>query len=70
MSSMVVLCSAIIAEAGYDMKNNTGLRDGALENLWGGGRAKYTKKKFAQGKIKWKKIYARQLTLKNIHAMA
>ena len=35
----------------------------------GGGRAKY-KKKFAQGKIKWKKILARQLTLKNIDAMA
>ena len=28
------------------------------------------KKIFAQGKIKWKKIHARQLTLKNIHAMA
>ena len=26
------------------------LRDGPLENLWGGGRSKY-KKKFAQGKI-------------------
>ena len=35
----------------------------------GGGRVKY-KKKFAQGKIKWKKIFARQLTLNNIHAMA
>ena len=35
----------------------------------GGGRAKY-KKIFAQGKIKWKKIQTRQLTLKNIHAMA
>ena len=34
-----------------------------------GGRVKY-KKKFAQGKIKWKKILARQLTLNNIHAMA
>ena len=31
------------------------VRDGPLENLWGGGRAKY-KKKFAQGKIKWKKF--------------
>ena len=40
------------------------LRDGPLENLsWGGGGAKY-KKKFAQGKIKWKKILARQLILK------
>ena len=29
------------------------LRDGPLENLWGGGgRAKYKKKIFAQGKIK------------------
>ena len=28
------------------------------------------KKKFAQGKIKWKKIIARHLTLKSIHAMA
>ena len=35
----------------------------------GGGGPKY-KKKFAQGKIKWKKNLARQLTLKNIHAMA
>ena len=25
---------------------------------------------FAQGKINWKKNYARQLTLKNIHATA
>ena len=38
------------------------VRDGPLENI--------TKKIFAQGKIKWKKIHARQLTLKNIHAMA
>ena len=43
------------------------VRDGPLENLWGGGRS--TKKIFAQGKMKWKKIRARQLTLKNIHAM-
>ena len=28
------------------------------------------KKIYVQGKIKWKKIHARQLTLKNIHAMA
>ena len=34
---------------------------------WG---LKDTKKIFAQGKIKWKKIHARQLTLKNIHATA
>ena len=36
----------------------------------GEGRTKYIKKIFAQGKIKWKKIHARQLILKNIHAMA
>ena len=43
-----------------------------LEKLWGGGGAggRSTKKKFAQGKIKLKKILARQLTLKNVHAMA
>ena len=35
----------------------------------GGGRAKY-KKKFAQAKIKWNKIVARQLILRNIHAIA
>ena len=48
------------------------IRDGPLENLLGGGggRTKYKKKKFAQEKIKWKKILARQLTLKNVHAMA
>ena len=42
-----------------------------FKNLWegGGGRAKY-KKIFAQRKVKWKKIHARQLTLKNIHATA
>ena len=38
------------------------VRDGPLDNLWGGGRS--TKKKFAPGKIKGKKILARQLTLK------
>ena len=46
------------------------LRDGPLENLWGAGGGRSTKKKFAQGKIKRKKIRARQLTLENIHAMA
>ena len=34
-----------------------------------GGRAKY-KKIFAQGKVKRKIIHERQLTLKNIHAVA
>ena len=42
--------------------------DGPLENLWGGGRK--AEKIFAQGKILWKKIHARQLTLKNIHGTA
>ena len=53
------------------------LRDGPLEKLWwkegageGGGDATKYKKIFAQGKIEWKKIHARQLTLKNIHAKA
>ena len=48
-------------------------RDGPLENLsWGGGGGgvRSTKKIFGQGKIKWKKIHARHLTLKYIHAMA
>ena len=36
----------------------------------GEGRTNYIKKIFAQEKIKWKKIHARQLILKNIHAMA
>ena len=53
---------------------NNDSRDGPLEILWGrgggeGGRAKY-QKKFVQGKIKRKKIHARQLTLRNIHATA
>ena len=30
----------------------------------------YKQKKFMQGKMKWKKIHARQLILKNIHAIA
>ena len=39
--------------------------------MWGGGGAgEIQKKEFAQGKIKRKKILARQLTRKNIHAMA
>ena len=47
------------------------IRDGTLEKWWGGGGAIEVQKKiFAQGKIKWKKIHARQLTLKNIHATA
>ena len=36
----------------------------------GGGGGDVQKKKFMQGKMKWKKIHARQLILKNIHAVA
>ena len=46
------------------------IRDGPLEKLWdgeGGGGGRSTKKILAQGKIKLKKIHARQLTLKKIH---
>ena len=46
----------------------TFLRDGPLENLLGGGRS--TKKYSRKGKLNEKKILARQLILKNIHAMA
>ena len=35
-----------------------------------GGGDEVQKKIFAQGKIKWKTIHARQLILNNIHAMA
>ena len=49
-------------------KQNIVVRDGPLENLWGGGgagggRAKYKKNILAREN-------ARQLILKNIHAMA
>ena len=41
------------------------------EGVGGGGLAGEVQKKiFAQGKIKGRKIHARQLTLKNNHAMA
>ena len=46
------------------------VRDGSLENLWGEGAAKYKKKKFALGKIKWKKNSCTPIDPKNIHAMA
>ena len=48
------------------------VRDGPLENLWGGGRgAGEVQKKYSRkGKLNEKKNHARQLTLKNIHAMA
>ena len=46
-----------------------------LEKLWKGGGTKVmegggrsTKKTLVQGKIQWKKNYARQVNLKNIHA--
>ena len=48
-----------------------GVRDGPLENLWGGGgEAKY-KKNSRKGKLnEKKKNHAHQLTLENIHATA
>ena len=45
------------------------LRDGPLENLWGGG-GRSTKKYSRKGNLNEKKIHARQLILKNILAMA
>ena len=42
------------------------VRDGLLENLWGG-RAKY-KKNSRKGKLNEKKFHARQITLRNNHA--
>ena len=50
-------------------KQNIVVRDGPLENLWGGGRGA------GRGRAKYKKNIrarenARQLILKNIHAMA
>ena len=52
-------------------KSKRGLiRDGPLENLWGGGE-NYKKKYSRKGKWNEKKIHARQLTPKNIiHATA
>ena len=45
--------------------NRDQIRDGPLENLWGGGvGGRSTKRIIAQGKIKWKKIHARQWILK------
>ena len=42
------------------------------KRIWGGGGGlvEEYKKIIRAGKIKWKKIHARQLTLQNIHAMA
>ena len=41
-----------------------------LKTYGGGGGGRSTKKLFEQGKIEWKKIHTRLLTLKNIHARA
>ena len=41
-----------------------------IRKLIGGEADEVQKKIFAQGKIKWKKIHAGQLTLKNIYATA
>ena len=49
------------------------LRDGPIENLSGGragGGGKVQKEYSRKGKLNEKKNHARQLTLKNIHAMA
>ena len=64
-------CMTFTEALGLD-KSSECIRDGPLENLWGvgGGGGRSTKKIFAQGKIKWKKIHARQFILKNIHALA
>ena len=44
--------------------------DGPLENLWAGWGSEVPKKYSRKKKLNEKKIHARQLTLKNIHAMA
>ena len=44
------------------------IRDGPLENLWGGA-GEALKKYSLKGKLN-EKIHARQLTLKNVHATA
>ena len=41
-----------------------------IRKLIGGEADEVQKKIFAQGKIKWKKIHAGQLSLKNVHATA
>ena len=54
----------------HNFPNGLSLRDGPLENLWGGGGGgRSTKTNSRKGKLN-EKILARQLTLKNIHAMA
>ena len=49
------------------------IRDGLLENLsfgGGGGEGEVQKRYSRKGKLNGKKIHARQLILKNIHALA
>ena len=52
--------------------NRTSRTHGPLENVWegGGGGGRSTKKYSRKGKLNEKKVHARQLMLKNIHAMA
>ena len=52
--------------------NNVGVRDGSLENLWGGegGADEVQRKNSLKGKLNEKKNHLRQLTLENIHATA
>ena len=45
------------------------LRDGPLENLWGG-EGEVQKRYSRKAKLNEKKIHARHITLKNIHATA
>ena len=53
------------------VSNRLLVRDGPLQNLWGEGGGRSTPKKFSRkGKLNAKKIRARQLILKNIHATA
>ena len=66
----VLIIKLILFTSFYHFEFCFKLRDGQLENLWGRGGGRITKKLFAQGKIKGKKIHARQLTLKNIPATA
>ena len=44
--------------------------DGIRKLIGGGGGAEVQKNILVQGKMKWKKIHAPQLTPKNIHATA
>ena len=48
------------------IKDHLNVRDGPLENLWGGGGggASEVQKNIRAEKIKWKKIHPRQLILK------